>query len=37
VLERHRALIVSNLHAWNAALIAEHLEPSGEPVSAGPG
>jgi len=25
VLERNRALLVANLHAWNAALLDEHL------------
>lgn len=33
VLERNRALIVANLHAWNVALIDEHLGTRSEPAA----
>jgi hypothetical protein len=33
VLERNRALIVANAHAWNVALIDEHLGTRSEPAA----
>jgi hypothetical protein len=33
VLERNRALIAANLHAWNVALIDEHLGTRSEPAA----